>query len=475
MSILRITEGEYITEIEKDWNVFTDEFEAFAGKFSYFSAAEETVFGLPQKDQIIENKYFKKAWWSLDREGNDKITQAGIGQTVFFHVITQNIKEQHAKVVLQLYDEDGGLGGQDDLINIREVKEDGSLGELVTEKRVINSKIIFNITLSDDLVDFIEDDFGDEIELYFECSYKEEQGIKLPFSSDLYLNVEICDKNVVQSFNNRQYGSCNFYRFRYDDFMRRHKHCKHMPPVYYFGEMRELSFWSIADNIEEWWTPSLTEEMKQVSVSVQEIEKQGNKYKPVPSTSYGFKYCIRFTQVLMNKLTERGQEWLTQARHDLQKFMEQGIIDKTYIATYDTVVIDVLEDNFNDNLKPSKIEKFWYRDDPKKLEQIQQDKMDTYYTNIELDNNRFQEFAFATHPDAYSPLKMQTLPLKDLIRVALTPDLKEWFGDGWWMTLKQAILVGSNYDMEEIERLISEFDLEESIIFLDEFWENIFN
>lgn len=106
---------------------------------------------------------------------------------------------------------------------------------------------------------------------------------------------------------------------------------------------------------------------------------------------------------------------------------------------------------------------------------MNQEKQKQYYTNIELDNNRFQEFAFATHPDAYNPMKMQKFPLEDLIRFALTPDLKEWFGEGWWMTLKQAILVGTNYNMNEIRRLIGEFNSEEIKIFLDELWENIFN
>lgn len=453
MSIIRITEGENITNIEGSWTVFTNEFEAAAGQFSHFTAVQGTNFGNPKNDESKESKYFKEGWWSLDVQGKNKITQAVIGQVVYFHVITENIpnidvvSRLQSKVAFQLFDEDGGLGGDPDPIGIREIKADGNLGELVTEKPVIDNKIVYNLTLSNGLASFIKEDFGDEIELYFECGYREEQNKKLPFSKEQYLKVEICDKDVVQSFNNKSYGSCDFYQFRYDDFMRRHKNCHHMPPVYYFGEMRELSSWGVIDDIKEWWTPSLTDEMKQVSVSVDEVEKEGNKYKPVPSTSYGFKYCTRFSRILMPKLTIRGQTWLTKARYRLQEYMEKGVIDKTYIATYDIVTLDFLEENFNDNFEPSIYEKWKYKNQPKELEKIRMQNTKNYYTNIELDNDKFQEFAFATHPDAYDPLEMKSLPADDLLKVMSTPDMKEWLGAATWA---QALIMARNLNYKEI-------------------------
>ncbi|KIA84745.1 DUF1641 domain-containing protein [Kaistella jeonii] len=439
MSIIRVTEGENITNIEKGWTVFTDTFDAYAGQFSHFTATNGTVFGNPKSDKSEETHYFKEGWWSSDSQGNSRITEAAIGQVVYFQVKTKNITDPNADVGMQLYDEDGGLGGEDDPIGVREVTQDDSLGALVTEKRVTNNAIVYNLTLSDGLASFIEDDFGDEIELYFECSYKEDINVKLPLSSELYLKVEICDKNVVQSFNNKQYGSCDFYCFRYDDFMRRHKHCGHMPPVYYFGEMRELSSWSVIDNITEWWTPSLTNEMKQISISVEEVEKQGNKYKPVPSTSYGFKYCTRFSRVLMPTLTQRGQIWLTEARFKLQKYMEQGVIDKTYIANYDVIILDSLENNFNDNFKKFNWSSMIYEFD--------QEMQTKYYTNIEIDNDKFQDFAFATHPDAYDPVKMSYLSADDLLKVMSTPDMKEWLGSATWA---QALIMARNLNYREI-------------------------
>lgn len=51
------------------------------------------------------------------------------------------------------------------------------------------NKVSYSLTLNKGLVSFIEEDAGDEIELYFECGYKEETKIKLPASQLNYLIV----------------------------------------------------------------------------------------------------------------------------------------------------------------------------------------------------------------------------------------------------------------------------------------------
>ncbi|AZI31694.1 C1 family peptidase [Kaistella carnis] len=69
MSIIRITEGEYRTEIEGGWTVFTDEFEAYAGTVSHFTAERETMFGIPDKaPKFIDNAYIPAV---LINEGSD--------------------------------------------------------------------------------------------------------------------------------------------------------------------------------------------------------------------------------------------------------------------------------------------------------------------------------------------------------------------------------------------------------------------
>ena len=65
-------------------------------------------------------------------------------------------------------------------------------------------------------------------------------------------------------------------------------------------------------------------------------------------------------------------------------------------------------------------------------------------------NHRFQEFAFATHPDAYNPKAMSELPIKDLALVGLSPDFKEWMGDGAYGTWLQAAIVAANMDYDTL-------------------------
>lgn len=64
-----------------------------------------------------------------------------------------------------------------------------------------------------------------------------------------------------------------------------------------------------------------------------------------------------------------------------------------------------------------------------------------------LDGERFQEFAFATHPDAYDPWKMSLLSADDLLKIMSTPDMKEWLVAATW---KQAIIMAKKLNYKNI-------------------------
>ncbi|CAA0196799.1 conserved hypothetical protein [Tenacibaculum maritimum] len=459
-NLYKIIDENYLTKVGNTLNktaeqlsIFTTEegIDMYSSSSIDINAKERIVLGNYQEPPEIEipaSSYFVKGWWT--DECDKPIKKAVIGDKVKFHI--QMNKEEvlaGSKISFVLKDWDGGLNIDDSIklySTVKNSKTSIEIKEVVTD---FDGKASLYIVLKECFVKFIKDDMGSEIELYLECSYEEEQKIKLPSSSGLYLNVNMCDEKVEQSFNNRKYGSCDFYRFRYDDFMRRHKYCGHMPPVYYFGEMRELGYWRAVDDIKEWWTPSLTQEMKQLSLSVGEVKKGGGSYKPVPSTSYGFKYCVRFSKILMPKLTERGKRWLSQARNNLQQFMEEGVIDKNYVATYDTVIAGALESNFNDNFEPSWLDKKFTLKTKRNIERKRRELRINYYADIEINNERFQKFAFATHPDAYNPVRMSSLPADDLWEIISTPDIKEWLGLGTW---KQALIMARNLGYEEIKR-----------------------
>jgi hypothetical protein len=263
--------------------------------------------------------------------------------------------------------------------------------------------------------------------------------------------------------NNEQYklGQCVYYKMRYLDFMERHKNCSHIPPVYYYGEMLKINSKTEKFYNQKAISPELAKYAKLNPHTVQKQDRGGIEVKPFIAGSYGFKYCIRFSHVLMNKLSPSGQLWLTFARFKLQELMEKGVVEKSYIAKYDEIFknckIQIIRKaaekvnafikgkaySFNKNFIPTKDELNKVKG--KKILAVKI-KVKEFYTNIELHNERFQEFAFATHPDAYDPKLMSQLPPADLALISLSPDFKEWLGDGWQSTFLQAILVLGNMD-----------------------------
>jgi len=139
--------------------------------------------------------------------------------------------------------------------------------------------------------------------------------------------------------------------------------------------------------------------------------KSSSDNPPEYYMDYGFKYCSRFRKETYDKLSSDGKRWLIKAFKKLQELMEEGVVKKSWVATIDQ--------EFNDK---------YIQSDPNR-----------FYTGIECRNSDFRAFAFATHPDAYDPEIMKTLPVSDLLTVMATPDIKEWLsGDTW----HQAILVG---------------------------------
>ena len=95
---------------------------------------------------------------------------------------------------------------------------------------------------------------------------------------------------------------------------------------------------------------------------------------PTYYLGYGDVYVRRFTEVLSPELSKQGQDWLVQARKNLQ------------IA---------IEDELASN------------------------------PGIELDDEAFTAFAYDTHSRAYLDAGLTDLPIADLIRVAVTPNLSD--------------------------------------------------
>ncbi|HEY9857432.1 MAG TPA: hypothetical protein V6D05_16935 [Stenomitos sp.] len=101
---------------------------------------------------------------------------------------------------------------------------------------------------------------------------------------------------------------------------------------------------------------------------------------PVPSyyMGYGDKYVHRFTEDLAPKLSPEGQAWLARARVNLQMAFENKL-----------------------------------KEDPAAFDRLEQN------------DAEFMEFAYESHPKAYLEAGMEKLPLKDLVKIGMTPDLRD--------------------------------------------------
>lgn len=90
--------------------------------------------------------------------------------------------------------------------------------------------------------------------------------------------------------------------------------------------------------------------------------------------NYGDKYIRRFSAVTNSELSSAGKTWLQKARYNLQSLMEQGL-----------------------------------RNNP----------------NIELNNSKFQQFAFSSHVPAYVNAGILGLDFLDKTYILTTPDIKD--------------------------------------------------
>jgi hypothetical protein len=136
----------------------------------------------------------------------------------------------------------------------------------------------------------------------------------------------------------------------------------------------------------------------------------GCGHKP-PSyyVSYGYYYCSNYGAKLYPRLSAQGKAWLDNARWYLQKYMEKGL---------------------EQNMRGNRI----------KIQSSKPGSGSVILTvpqyRLELNDETFQTFAFKTHPLAYLDAGLAELPLCDLGRIAIQPNMEEW-GDG--RTWEQAI------------------------------------
>ena len=168
--ITKIALGTSTTDVEEDFNGFYQKLSMTAGQENRFDA-KNTNHGNP-KDPPPVGKYFVKGWWTDEKD--KPIKKALIGQKVKFHVQMDKSKvPTNSKINFTLMDWDGMLNADDPIKLYSTAKNPKTnaypeINELITD---VNGKASLSITLTDELVQFTEDDVGNEIELYFDCNY----------------------------------------------------------------------------------------------------------------------------------------------------------------------------------------------------------------------------------------------------------------------------------------------------------------
>ncbi len=100
----------------------------------------------------------EEGWWSPDKEGEKKLNKAKLGDTVFFHVRTKNIDKETIKLTLRDWD---------DWINKDDYPKGGPKSITIS-----SNKGFIEFTIPEKWGENIIEDYGDEIELYFDIEYK---------------------------------------------------------------------------------------------------------------------------------------------------------------------------------------------------------------------------------------------------------------------------------------------------------------
>jgi len=166
--------------------------------------------------------------------------------------------------------------------------------------------------------------------------------------------------------------------------------------------------------------------------------KSGGDNPPNYYLNYGFKYCSKFSKETMPKLSPQGKIWLNNTLKKLQKLMEQGIVQKNYKSDINI--------SFN--------------------EEYLIDGVNEFYTGIECRDEDFTQFAFATHPDAYTPKDFKNLTCNDLMEIGLTAK-DEFTGKYYKETIYQAWLVAKElYKIGDLSEVMEHCN-DESTNYLD--------
>lgn len=164
-----------------------------AGKQNRFSA-KTTNHGKPKKPKA--GKHFIKGWWSTKKDGSDHITEALIGETVFFHIQTKDIPDGKS-IDMSLFDDDEKRAKEevDEEMGSDRVKlfpkgtQDYSDKNETKSEIVRDNKVVKEVFLGEYFGWLASQEKDKVVELFFACAYNGEN-VELPTTFGDYLKVK---------------------------------------------------------------------------------------------------------------------------------------------------------------------------------------------------------------------------------------------------------------------------------------------
>ncbi|MFV0531423.1 MAG: hypothetical protein ACK5MD_08280 [Flavobacteriales bacterium] len=185
-TITRVALGASTTIVEGNFEGFYENLTMNAGKENRFTA-KMTNHGNPKEP--VAGIYFIKGWWT---DKNDKeIKEAKIGDTIRFHVQTQNVPNGD-NITFYVYDWDGLKIVSDKLGLVK-----AGTSQPATEITINGNRGFIEWETGDGTLELFDESLeGEEIELFVECIYKDEQ-IDLPLEESNYLILKEKEETIT--------------------------------------------------------------------------------------------------------------------------------------------------------------------------------------------------------------------------------------------------------------------------------------
>lgn len=219
----RIVKGNITKIIGKNYKMFAvNDIEFNAGNQIIHNAKDGTFYEQPDKPEVIEGNFIIDGEW-LDIDGKaidlTKNPHKRIGEKVYFRVKTKDIAE-NTPISFELWEHDGvsiltaigtilDIRAFDDYVPLQ-AKDNGS--KVITANVDKDGYTILSLDLTEYFEQYIEEDQGTCIELYFIARYWGHEIAYLPRDSEKYLKVGYSDRTLyIQSAaGDNKYGLPEF-------------------------------------------------------------------------------------------------------------------------------------------------------------------------------------------------------------------------------------------------------------------------